>query len=367
MRDLLRVRRRAHGTRVAYEDRTTPRPPGRRPFVIPVFLPQAGCPHQCAFCNQAIVSGTARQDFDQAAFAAVVDRFLTYRRRTPEVTQLAFFGGNFLGLEPDRVRRYLDWAAVYVERDAVDSLRFSTRPDTITPASLALIQNDVIRTVELGVQSMDDRVLASAQRGHRARETVRAVSLLKRAGYEIGLQLMTGLPGDTRDSALATVRAVIDLAPAFVRIYPALVLAGSPLADAYAAGRYQPPDLAESIDLVARMWLMFTAAGIRVIRIGLQEGPGLADSGNVLAGPHHPAFGERVLGYIFLKMAAAALTHAAPASGHAALRVSPRRLSVMTGPQQRNLVRLKEAHRLISLEVTGDERLPLNQLEVDNL
>ncbi len=367
MRDLLQVHRQAHGTRVAYTDRKAPRAPSRRYFVIPVFLPQAGCPHQCAFCNQATIADTAHRDLDQTAFAAAVDRFLTYRRRKYDLTQLAFFGGNFLGLKPDRVRRYLDWAKVYVEKDQVDSLRISTRPDTISTSSLALIQDDPIRTVELGVQSMDDRVLTRAQRGHQARDTVRAVSKLKRAGYEIGLQIMTGLPGDTRESALATVEAIIGLAPAFVRIYPALVLAGSPLAADFAGGRYRPPNLAESIDLVARMWLMLTAAGIRVIRMGLQEGPGLANSDNVLAGPHHPAFGERVIGHIFRNMADTALNHVPPASGRAALRVNPHRLSVATGPQRRHLVHLKEAHRLASLKVAGDERLPLNQLEVDNL
>ncbi len=367
MRDLLQVHRQAHGTQVVYADRTMPRASDRRPFVIPVFLPQAGCPHQCAFCNQATIADSANRDFDQAAFDALVERFITYQRREPDVTQLAFYGGNFLGLEADRMRRYLDWAAVYVQRGMVDSLRFSTRPDTISPASLALIQDDAIRTVELGVQSMDDRVLKKSQRGHQARETVRAVSLLKRASYEIGLQIMTGLPGDTRDSALATVEAVVDLAPAFVRIYPLLVLAGSPLAADYAAGRYQPSNLAESIDLVARMWLMLTAAGIRVIRMGLQDGPGLANPDKVLAGPHHPAFGERVMGHIFRNMADTALNHAPPASGCAALRVNPRRLSVATGPRRRHLAHLKKTHRLVSLKVAGDERLPLNQLEVDNL
>ncbi len=367
MRDLLRVRRRAHGTRVAYEDRTTPRPPGRRPFVIPVFLPQAGCPHQCAFCNQATITGTAQRDFDQAAFAAVVDRFLTYRRRTPDVTQLAFFGGNFLGLEPDRVRRYLDWAAVYVERDEVDSLRFSTRPDTISPASLAHIRNAPVRTIELGAQSMDDRVLARSQRGHRAEDTTRAVSLLRQAGYEIGLQIMTGLPGDTRARAIATVEAIIALAPDFVRIYPTLVLAGSPLAAEFTAGRYQPPTLDTTIALVARMWLMLTAAGIRVVRMGLQDGPDLADRNHRLAGPYHPAFGERVMGHVFRTMAAAALHHAAPSRGACVtLRVNPRRVSVMTGPHRCHRTHLEGAYHLKRLRIKGDDALARNQLEVDN-
>ena len=167
---------------------------------------------------------------------------------------------------------------------------------------------------------------------------------------------------------MATVEAVIALAPAFVRIYPTLVLAGSPLAADYSAGRYQPPTLDESIDLVARMWLMLMAAGIRVIRMGLQDGPGLADRAQVLAGPYHPAFGEQVLGHVFRTMAAAALTQAAPAQGRrVTLRVNPRRLSVMAGPHRCHRIHLENAYHLGRLRIAGDEGLPRNQLEVDNL
>ncbi len=367
MIDLLQVRRRADGIQVAYKDLTTPHPAGKRPFVIPVFLPQAGCPHQCAFCNQGTISGSSQKADDRETFSATVDQFLTYRGRAHGSAQLAFFGGNFLGLAPDQIRRRIGWAAAYVRRGTVDSLRFSTRPDTISPASLALIRDDPVHTIELGVQSMDDGVLVRSRRGHRARDAIRAVALLRQNGYEIGLQIMTGLPGDTRERAIATVEAVIALAPTFVRIYPTLVLAGSPLAADYSAGRYQPPTLDESIDLVARMWLMLMAAGIRVIRMGLQDGPGLADRAQVLAGPYHPAFGEQVLGHVFRTMAAAALTQAAPAQGRrVTLRVNPRRLSVMAGPHRCHRIHLENAYHLGRLRITGDEGLPRNQLEVDN-
>ena len=160
---------------------------------------------------------------------------------------------------------------------------------------------------------------------------------------------------------------VIALAPAFVRIYPTLVLAGSPLAADHAADRYRPPKLADSIDLVARMWLMFTAAGIRVIRMGLQDGPSLADKRHLLAGPYHPAFGEQVLCRVFRSMAEAGLDHLKPhAASRLALRVNPRRLSTMTGPRRGNLVRLREAYHLDRLRVAANPRLTLNQLDVDN-
>ena len=355
------------GCRVTYEDKRPACAPPQRPFIIPIFLPQAGCPHHCVFCNQHAITGSIGRSGDPGRLSRHVDQFLKFRRRGRGPTQLAFFGGNFLGLAPARVRLYLDWASALVQRGDVESLRFSTRPDTIAPETLALIRDYPVRTIELGAQSMDDQVLELSQRGHQAQDTKRAVWLLKKEGYEIGLQLMTDLPGDNPAKAIATVKALIKLAPAFVRIYPTLVLAGSPLAAAYAAGRYHPPTLAASINLIARMWLMFTAVGIRVIRMGLQDGPCLADRRNLLAGPYHPAFGEQVLSRVFRCMADAGLRLAVPPAGNLALRVNPRRRSVMTGRHRSNLIQLREAYNLDGLRLTVDPALALNQLEVDKL
>jgi histone acetyltransferase (RNA polymerase elongator complex component) len=305
-------------------------------------------------------------DVDRSTFSAAVERFLNYPHRKRHYTQLAFFGGNFLGLKPDHIRRYLDWATAFVRQGAVDSLRFSTRPDSISAETLALIGEYPVRTVELGVQSMDDRVLAKSQRGHGTTDTTRAVWQLQNAGYEIGLQVMTGLPGDTPARATATIQALVALNPAFVRIYPTLVMAGSPLATDYLAGRYRPASLDESVDLAARLWLNLTVAGIPVVRMGLQDGPGLADGAKVLAGPYHPAFGELVLNRIFKAMAAAGLQHAPPSNNGIVVRVNPRRLSVMIGPQRSNITTLQKKFCLDVFQVAADERLPCNQLEVDN-
>ncbi|MBL0715974.1 MAG: radical SAM protein [Desulfosarcina sp.] len=357
--------RKGNCVRVSFKDKTPARSLSERPFIIPVFLPQAGCPHRCIFCNQHVITGTEPRDDDPATLSDSVRRFLRYRSARHPVAQIAFFGGNFLGLPPDRVRRHLDCAAEYVHRGDVDSLRFSTRPDTISADTLRMIRAYPVGTVELGVQSMDNHVLELSRRGHRAGDTIRAVAQLKTAGYDVGLQIMTGLPGDTVRRTETTAAGVIALVPAFVRIYPTLVLAGSPLAHAFKTGRYRPASLEDSVRLVARLWLMFAAAGIRVVRMGLQAAPSLTDPANLLAGPYHPAFGERVLSCIFHDMADAALARLP--SERVRLRVNPRRLSVMTGHRKSTRARLQYAHNLHDLRVLADETLPSNQLEVDKV
>jgi histone acetyltransferase (RNA polymerase elongator complex component) len=362
----LQIKREAHIIQVAYADNKPPQAHLARPLIIPLFIPHQGCPHRCTFCNQHTITGPPDGSLNRLKLSAIVDRFLGYRRRGHGIIQIAFFGGNFLGLPPDRVRHHLAAASAYVRQGAVDNLRFSTRPDTISPATLELIRTYPVRTVELGVQSMDDGVLAAARRGHWAADTIQAVRRLKAAGYEIGLQIMTGLPDDTPAKATATVEAIIDLQPAFVRIYPTLVIAGSPLAADYQAKRYRPAPLSASLDLVARLWLRLTAAGIRVVRMGLQDNPAMIDRAQRLAGPYHPAFGELVRGRIFRAMAHAALKRSPGTNGRLVVRVNPRRVSVMTGPHRQNLLRLQKTFGLDNLRVKGDATLAPNQLTVDN-
>jgi len=214
---------------------------------------------------------------------------------------------------------------------------------------------------------MDDRVLVQARRGHDAQTTRTAVAHLREAGYEIGLQMMIGLPGDTAEGALATAQAIADLHPAFVRIYPTLVLPGSDLAADFRAGRYRPMTLEACVALTCRLLRLFNARGIRVARMGLPIETRPRDAGSLLAGPHHPAFGELVYNRLYLELATAALSHARGRGRRVRLKVNPKRLSALTGQNRGNIRLLQRCFELQEVLVAPDVDLPLNRLEVDML
>ena len=238
--------------------------------------------------------------------------------------QISFYGGNFLGLETATVHRLLDGAARWVAAGRVDGIRFSTRPDTVDETTLAVLGGYPVDTVEIGVQSTNDRVLALAERGHTAADTARAVKRLRSRGYRIGLQMMVGLPGEDAVCALATGRDVAGLAPDFVRIYPTLVLRHSRLAEWYANGRYAPMTLDRCVSLVKRLFLLFREHRIPVVRMGLQATEGLADGRSIVAGPFHPAFGHLVHSAVFMDRATALLENAGRLPARVTLRVHPR-------------------------------------------
>lgn len=338
-----------------------------RPLVIPVFIPNAGCPHRCIYCNQVTVTGQAAELPSTEALHAQIDRYLSYRIRNRHPIEIAFFGGNFIGLDPGSIQILLKEAGRYVEAGKADGLRFSTRPDTLNPEKIDLLEPYPVTTIEIGAQSMVDSVLRHSKRGHTVADTTRAVKLLKSAGYNIGLQLMVGLPAETRADLETTGQAAVTLAPDFVRIYPTLVLAGSPLASWYRQRRFHPIDLGEAVWRAKTLYRLFHAAGIGIIRMGLQASADLQQPSQVLAGPFHPAFGHLVFSALFLDAASKAIASTGSKSRHIGLQVNPRSESKMRGLRNHNMDILKNRFNLFSLTIDTDADLSEQQIGLNKL
>ncbi|MCP4629260.1 MAG: radical SAM protein [bacterium] len=335
-----------------------------RPFIIPIFLPHAGCPHQCVFCNQVSITGNAPAAFNTDQIRSQIHQYPGYKNDRRKPVQISFYGGNFLGLKIDEITRLLDLATQFIEQGHVDSIRFSTRPDTITPEYLDIIAAYPVATIELGVQSMDDQVLVLAERGHSAADTVRAVEQLKEHQYEIGLQMMAGLPGDNEIRSLSTAEQITALAPDFVRIYPTLVVNKSKLARWYHSGRYTPLSLADAVTRVKILYLLFREYNIRVIRMGLQASEELENGSTVLAGPYHPAFGHMVYSEVFFDAAKQAIDSIQTLSDAITISVNPRSISKMRGLENINIKKLRERYQLKSVKVVPDASLAAEELKV---
>jgi len=335
-----------------------------KPFIVPVFLPNAGCPHHCVFCNQVGVTGFREAVCSSNAFNKSVVRFLNHKGPNRYPVQISFYGGNFLGLEKDEIQRLLTEAEQYVSTGRVNSIRFSTRPDTITTEKLNGLDGYTVSTIELGVQSMNDRVLAMSGRGHTAADVVGAVSLLKEGGYETGLQMMVGLPGDDDNGAMASAEKIAALAPDFVRIYPTLVFRNSGLAGWYQTGRYMPMPLDLCVTLVKKLYKIFRDRKIPVVRMGLQasDEPEFVDS--LLAGPYHPAFGHLVYSELFLDRVLSEIASISGLPDRITLRVHPRWESRWRGQNNRNIHHLTETFQLQEIRILTDPTLGQDDLVI---
>lgn len=258
---------------------------------LPVFIPHAGCTHRCSFCDQRVIGGSVRPPSPEEVSALLAEQ-QPRLERSGTAAQIAFFGGSFTAVERSYMTALLETARSFVRRfpKQYNGIRCSTRPDAVDPEIIEILKEYGVTAVELGAQSMSDEVLLANRRGHTAAQVVRAAELLKEGGFELGLQMMTGLYRDTRERCLGTARAFLSMKCDTVRIYPTVILKGTFLGELCERGEYQSFGFDETIDLCAELLELFDCAGIPVIRLGLHASPEVEEKR--IGGVYHPALRE---------------------------------------------------------------------------
>lgn len=260
---------------------------------IAFFIPHIGCPNKCSFCNQNTISGKIQLPHAEDIFKTLSEVMENMLPEKLIESEIAFFGGSFTAIDRSYMIELLEAALRFVGEGKVSGIRVSTRPDAINDEVLSVLKKYKVTAIELGAQSMCDDVLIKNMRGHTAQDVVTASNLIKSYGFELGLQMMTGLYGDTDEGAIYTAQKIIDISPDTVRVYPTVVLKDTYLAKLFESGIYNPPALSETVSLCAKLLHMFDEKGIKVIRVGLHDEPGVKE--NFLAGAYHPALGELIL------------------------------------------------------------------------
>jgi len=265
---------------------------------IPVFIPHLGCPNDCVFCNQKRISGTS--SFNKNEVDSIIKNALSTIDTDNTETEIAFFGGSFTGIDRDDMIFLLKTAYKYIENGSVSSIRLSTRPDYINEEILQILKNYGVKTIELGLQSMDDEVLCASKRGHTAKTAIEACKLIKKHNFTLIGQMMIGLPCSTLEKEVYTANIIAELCDG-ARIYPTVVLRETELCSMAKRNEYTPLRLEDAVTRTGEALLVFDKAEKEVIRIGLQSGDELYDPDVVYGGDYHPAIGELAQNYLYYK------------------------------------------------------------------
>lgn len=269
-------------------------------YTIPIFVPHYGCPFDCIFCNQERITGVST-DVSSKDVRESIEEYLGYFNRDAKI-EVGFFGGSFTGIDCKIQEDLLRVAHDYKKSGKIDDIRLSTRPDFINEEILARLRRYSVGTVELGVQSLDEEVLRESGRGHNRDIVYESAKKIKEANINLGLQMMVGLPGDSFEKSLKTVREFIELEPSCVRIYPTLVIKGTDLEDLYLNKKYEALSLEKAIDYCSIYVMLFELKDINIIRVGLQPTENIQLGKDVVAGPFHPAFKQLVEGNIYREL-----------------------------------------------------------------
>ena len=262
--------------------------------MIPFFIPHVGCPHVCTFCNQSRITAVSGIGYLTPEYITSTIKDYVGESKSHKFWEVCFYGGSFSAINQDLQRQLLLPAYEALKEGRIDGIRCSTRPDAVSDRQLELLRSYGMKTIELGVQSMDDTVLFLAKRGHNSNDVKLAVKQLRKFGFTVGLQLLPGLLGDSWDTIIKTAIEISQLQPDFVRIYPVLVIENTELAEQYKAGIYEPLSLEQALQYCSFLKTWFESHQITVIRTGLQSTEELDAGHSLLAGPYEPAMGELV-------------------------------------------------------------------------
>ena len=270
--------------------------------------------------------------------------------------EIAFFGGSFTAIDLGYMISLLESVQPFIDKFC--GIRLSTRPDYIDDDILVLLKKYNVTTSELGAQSMADEVLTFNQRGHSSDDVRKASELIKSYGFNLGLQMMTGLYKSDFDKDRYTANEFVKLRPDCVRIYPTVVMKNTELEKLYKSKVYIPYTLDESVELCSELMTLFYDNSIDVIRVGLHYSDSLK-SGDV-AGNYHPAFKELCENRIFLNNFLKQTEGLD--SKDVIVTVNPSSVSKFTGQNRKNLIELENSGYRVKIE--KDRSIPKYGLKV---
>ncbi|MFA6806215.1 MAG: radical SAM protein [Bacteroidales bacterium] len=266
-------------------------------YIIPIFIPELACPNICIYCNQRYISGQINQPTNEEIIEKIRTNLSTIK--SPYTAELAFFGGSFTGIEPAKQIEYLEIIQPYIKSGEIDSIRISTRPDYINESILFTLKEYNVKTIELGAQSLSQDVLDFSQRGHRVEDVEKASKLIIDRGFELGLQMMIGLPKDNIEKSVLSANKIVSLGAKSTRIYPTLVIENTELANLYRAGEYTPLNIEEAVIWTAKIYKIFYNNNVKILRVGLHPSESLINKTELIAGAFHVSFRELVLTQIW--------------------------------------------------------------------
>ena len=338
-------------------------------YIIPIFVPHLGCPNDCVFCNQKSISGQQKM-ITKEEIKNTIDFYLENIKDKQAKKEVAFFGGSFTGIDVEKQEEFLQTAYGYIKKGKIDSIRISTRPDYIDKTILKRLKKYKVKTIELGVQTANDYILKQCKRNHTFEDVKKASKLIRWYGFNLGHQMMVGLPDSTKIDEINTARELIKLKPKMVRIYPVLVIKNTRLEKDYLDGKYKPLTVIQAVETCKEIVPMFMKKGIEVIRIGLQNTDEITDpsikGSEVVAGPYHPAFRQLVESSLWYDNIIEKMKELNVKVKKVKITVNPKDVNNVIGHKRENIDKLKDMYEL-DLIVKQDEKIKKGKFNLEVL
>lgn len=343
----------------------------KKEYIIPIFVPHLGCKKCCTFCNQRTISGEQKQVTSEDV-KNTIEYYLKNFKTDKNYVEVAFFGGSFTAIDIEKQKELLNAVQPYIKDKKVNSIRLSTRPDAIDKTILKMLKKYNVKTIELGVQSTNNYILARCKRGHSFEDVIKASKLIRLYGFRLGHQMMVGLPDSTEKDDIQTAKDIIKLKPKMVRIYPVLVIKGTELEEELNKKDFIPLTVGQAVERTKEIVKLFNQKHIQVIRVGLQNTDSITDpslkESEVIAGPYHPAFGQLVEDAIWYDKIVDEIKKINAKVIKVEIEANSANINNIVGHKKENINKLKDTYALIAIVKKNDEikkgKFKINVLEV---
>lgn len=343
----------------------------KKEYIIPIFVPHLGCKKCCTFCNQRKISGETKQ-VTAKDVTDTIEYYLKNFKDEENYVEVAFFGGSFTAIDKLKQEELLSAVQPYIKSKKVDSIRLSTRPDAIDKPILKMLKKYHVKTIELGVQSTNNYILERCKRGHDFEDVEKASKLIRFNGFNLGHQMMVGLPESSEKDDIQTAKDIIKLKPKMVRVYPVLVIKGTELEEEFNRGEFVPLTVGQAVERSTEIVKLFNQKRIQVIRVGLQNTDTITDIKNkeseVIAGPYHPAFGQLVEDAIWYDRIVNEIKKINAKVVRVEIEANPKNINNIVGHKKENINKLKDTYAVITTVKNNNKikkgKFKLNVLEV---
>ena len=341
----------------------------KKEYIIPIFVPHLGCKKCCTFCNQRTISGEKKQVTAEDV-TKTIEYYLKNFKDEHKYVEVAFFGGSFTAIEREKQEELLTAVQPYIKNKKVDSIRLSTRPDAIDNSILKMLKKYHVKTIELGVQSSNNYILARCKRGHSFEDVIKASKLIRLYGFNLGHQIMVGLPDSNEKDDIQTAKDSIKLRPKMVRIYPVLVIKGTELEEEYEKGDFIPLTVSQAVERSKEIVKLFNQKHIQIIRVGLQNTDTITDvskkESEVIAGPYHPAFGQLVEDSIWYDKIVEKIKNIYAKVIKVEIEANPKNINNIIGHKKENIKKLKDTYAVI-ITVKSNENFKPGKFKINVL
>ena len=341
----------------------------KKEYIIPIFVPHLGCKKCCTFCNQRTISGEKKQVTAEDV-TKTIEYYLKNFKDEHKYVEVAFFGGSFTAIEREKQEELLTAVQPYIKNKKVDSIRLSTRPDAIDKSILKMLKKYHVKTIELGVESSNNYILARCKRGHSFEDVIKASKLIRLYGFNLGHQIMVGLPDSNEKDDIQTAKDSIKLRPKMVRIYPVLVIKGTELEEEYEKGDFIPLTVSQAVERSKEIVKLFNQKHIQIIRVGLQNTDTITDvskkESEVIAGPYHPAFGQLVEDSIWYDKIVEKIKNINAKVIKVEIEANPKNINNIIGHKKENIKKLKDTYAVI-ITVKSNENFKPGKFKINVL